>query len=346
MGVPLDAVRHLQADKDAKEGSEGDAANELPRSSSAEHHSGMLALEAGFPTGLDDSSAMARALRAASVFAPRARRRRDGSVVVSFHVPSELAHAAAAAVAAAVAQRGARTGDYAAQHSDSDGEDDDDFQGMSHSDEGHSHSDSDSDDDDEFEEDIDEGMLSSHLSSQASLAASLGPGLLTSCAGESLYNGGPVAGAAWLHGCASAGGQAVLPGVWLNGQPQALHAALERGQLAPQRLRFFVGEAGWSPGQLQEEVARGEWLLAAATPAWVLGAHAQATDSSQAVCVVPQARVSSPLRGARRPHAQGCLWTRALDSMGGEFAQLAQLPSELEDGEEERQMPFTLHMHV
>lgn len=32
------------------------------------------------------------------------------------------------------------------------------------------------------------------------------------------------------------------------------------------RLRFFVGEETWRPGQLEEEVERGDWYVAPALP--------------------------------------------------------------------------------
>jgi putative transcriptional regulator len=34
----------------------------------------------------------------------------------------------------------------------------------------------------------------------------------------------------------------------------------------PSRTRFLLGYAGWGPGQLAEEIARGSWLHADATP--------------------------------------------------------------------------------
>lgn len=39
----------------------------------------------------------------------------------------------------------------------------------------------------------------------------------------------------------------------------------------PARARLFVGQAGWSPGQLEAEVAEGAWLITEATGRDVLG---------------------------------------------------------------------------
>ncbi len=44
-----------------------------------------------------------------------------------------------------------------------------------------------------------------------------------------------------------------------------LRSAIERNE-PPARFRAFVGYAGWSPGQLDEEVARGDWYVVPADP--------------------------------------------------------------------------------
>ncbi len=38
------------------------------------------------------------------------------------------------------------------------------------------------------------------------------------------------------------------------------------GRLFPSDLRVFVGEANWMSGQVEQELARGSWLLLSAEP--------------------------------------------------------------------------------
>jgi putative transcriptional regulator len=35
------------------------------------------------------------------------------------------------------------------------------------------------------------------------------------------------------------------------------------------RIRAFAGHAGWAPGQLEGEIARGDWLVATADPSLI-----------------------------------------------------------------------------
>jgi putative AlgH/UPF0301 family transcriptional regulator len=53
----------------------------------------------------------------------------------------------------------------------------------------------------------------------------------------------------------------VLDGVTVSGSGDTLRALLEHPP-AGSELRAYVGYAGWAPGQLAGEIARGDWLVA------------------------------------------------------------------------------------
>jgi putative transcriptional regulator len=63
----------------------------------------------------------------------------------------------------------------------------------------------------------------------------------------------------------------VGPNLFIGGEPQALTAALDGWRSTqPAPLRLFLGHAGWSPGQLQDEIDRGNWLVSEGHPNLVL----------------------------------------------------------------------------
>ena len=55
----------------------------------------------------------------------------------------------------------------------------------------------------------------------------------------------------------------VLQGVYLSEDEELLHKLLGR-EKPMEGLRIFIGYSGWGPGQLQAEIARGDWTLAPA----------------------------------------------------------------------------------
>jgi putative transcriptional regulator len=55
----------------------------------------------------------------------------------------------------------------------------------------------------------------------------------------------------------------VVDGVYLSANEELLRKLLGR-EKPMEGLRIFVGRSGWGPGQLQAEIARGDWTLAPA----------------------------------------------------------------------------------
>lgn len=84
---------------------------------------------------------------------------------------------------------------------------------------------------------------------------------------DKLYFGGPVdLGSVWfLFRAAKAPEDAIkaCDGVYLSADRDLLFRLLSRKN-PMDGLRIFVGHAGWAPGQLQAEIARGDWMLRSA----------------------------------------------------------------------------------
>jgi putative transcriptional regulator len=94
---------------------------------------------------------------------------------------------------------------------------------------------------------------------------------------QTLYVGGPCQGPLMaVHTADELSDEAVLPGVHFSAQPDNLVSLV--GQ-AEGEIRFFIGFAGWSPGQLEAELEGGSWrvvpakceqVFAPPTDLWVL----------------------------------------------------------------------------
>jgi len=128
------------------------------------------------------------------------------------------------------------------------------------------------------------------------LGRSLGdvlPDLEPPVAGVPLHEGGPVQSERVQLLGPEAGPRVVLPGLALGGSLPTLHALGERAN----GVRAYAGYAGWSGGQLHDEIAEGAWIVAPARAEHVLA--------------VPAER----------------LWRQVLHELGGHYAWLA-----LEDG--------------
>lgn len=86
---------------------------------------------------------------------------------------------------------------------------------------------------------------------------------------DRVYFGGPVEfGSVWfLFRAARPPEHAVraCEGVYLSASRELLLRLLRRDK-PMDGLRIFAGHAGWGPGQLESEIARGDWKLARAEP--------------------------------------------------------------------------------
>jgi putative transcriptional regulator len=72
-----------------------------------------------------------------------------------------------------------------------------------------------------------------------------------------------------------AGGVELSSGIHLGGDVDQLAQFLdERGESAAQDVRLVLGYAGWSAGQLEDELAGGSWIPAALDPDWIFTADA------------------------------------------------------------------------
>jgi putative transcriptional regulator len=60
-------------------------------------------------------------------------------------------------------------------------------------------------------------------------------------------------------------GLAILEDIYIGAKPEVLQEMIDRSD-PKERFRAFAGYAGWSPDQLDREVARGDWHILRADP--------------------------------------------------------------------------------
>ena len=88
------------------------------------------------------------------------------------------------------------------------------------------------------------------------------PDLDASSATHALHFGGPVAleGLIFLFRSDEPpeGVDGVMGNVYFSGDPEVLEALIEQ-QRGPEELRLYLGHSGWAPGQLNNELRRGDW---------------------------------------------------------------------------------------
>ena len=94
-----------------------------------------------------------------------------------------------------------------------------------------------------------------------------------------LFYGGPV-GTDTLHYIHNVGdlleeSVPIIRGVYWGGNFEKLKFLIDQQLIGPQNIRFFVGYAGWTKGQLLEEMGIGSWIMAEGDPNYVFKIQAQ-----------------------------------------------------------------------
>ncbi|MBN1928335.1 MAG: YqgE/AlgH family protein [Chlorobiaceae bacterium] len=117
---------------------------------------------------------------------------------------------------------------------------------------------------------------------------------------EPLHMGGPVQvdTVHFLHtrGDVIDGALEVIDGLFWGGDKEQLSYLINTGVIKPSEVRFFLGYAGWSPGQLKDEFEEGSWYIADASNELVF------TDEYER------------------------MWSRTVRSKGGEYCFVANSP--------------------
>ena len=92
--------------------------------------------------------------------------------------------------------------------------------------------------------------------------------------GRIFYQGGPVHQRYlfFLHRLDGLfeGGTKILDGLYFGGNLDTEYAEADILRPDAPRLRFYLGYAGWEPGQLESEISAGTWFLAPGEPELVL----------------------------------------------------------------------------
>ncbi len=86
--------------------------------------------------------------------------------------------------------------------------------------------------------------------------------------------------------------------IYWGGDFEVMKLLIETGRITPHEVRFFLGYAGWSEGQLLDEIDQGGWIIAPARAAHVFMPDVDA------------------------------IWSSILRTMGDEYAILANFPED------------------
>ena len=90
-------------------------------------------------------------------------------------------------------------------------------------------------------------------------------------AGGMMHIGGPCEGAlSVLHTEGEWGDIEVLEGLYFTASKGSIEELVQNPE---GEKRFLVGYAGWGPGQLENELGRGDWSLVPARPQFVFSSH-------------------------------------------------------------------------
>ena len=92
------------------------------------------------------------------------------------------------------------------------------------------------------------------------------------------------------------GGNEIAPGVYWGGSYEALQDMIENNAYNAEDMKLYVGYSGWSPGQLDKEMAEGSWIV---------------TD------ILPELLFET---------TPDMLWKEAIRHLGKEYAYLANFP--------------------
>ncbi|MEI8033418.1 MAG: YqgE/AlgH family protein [Chlorobiaceae bacterium] len=118
--------------------------------------------------------------------------------------------------------------------------------------------------------------------------------------GELLHMGGPVQvdTVHFLHarGDLIEDSLEIIPGLFWGGDREELSYLLNTGVMHPSEIRFFLGYAGWTAGQLEAEFEEGSWYTADASKEFIFS------------------------------DAYERMWSRSVRSKGGQYQLIANSP--------------------
>jgi len=115
--------------------------------------------------------------------------------------------------------------------------------------------------------------------------------------------GGPVkhSNLYYLHTKAEAPGAVmVMDGLFMGGDFEWLKSVIDEGNVDESELRFFIGYAGWTPGQLESEIKSHSWFVTETTIENIMDTRVE----------------------------EETLWKQLIEDMGAGFGHIANAPSD------------------